>query len=336
MRALAARLPAVRLPALTIAPWALAAGAAASLVLRPPAPVALAAGGALGLALLAARQRPAAVAAVVAAAGLALGVVRLDALAADPLGGAVGRSIDATATVTGDWRGTPPRWGAEARLAPRGDRVFLRLVAARPPPRGAILAVSGDLRRPDPPRNGYDEAALLARRGIRVVLEAERWRPVGRRGGVAGVLDRIRRASVEAYGPAGHDDAGALLGGLVLGADEDLSRRGAGRLPRLRPGPPARGLGLERRAARGAGARAGVGRRAGPRAGGRADDPRDRGLRGRRRSLAVGGAGGRGGRRSRRRRGCSRGRWIAGTCTRSASRCCWRATRTTRSIRASS
>ena len=200
VRAFAARLPAVRLPALTIAPWACAAGAAASLVLRPPAPVALAAGGALGLALLAARQRPVAVAAVVASAGLALGVVRLDALAADPLGGAVGRSIDATATVTGDWRGTPPRWGAEARLAPRGDRVFLRLVAARPPPRGAILAVSGDLRRPDPPRNGYDEAALLARRGIRVVLEAERWRPVGRRGGVAGVLDRIRQASVEAYG----------------------------------------------------------------------------------------------------------------------------------------
>ena len=87
-----------------------------------------------------------------------------------------------------------------------------------------ILAVSGDVERPDPPRNGYDEAALLARRGIRVVLEAERWRETGRRGGVAGVLDRVRSASIDAYDAAGHDDAGALLGGLVLGADEDLSK----------------------------------------------------------------------------------------------------------------
>ena len=38
------------------------------------------------------------------------------------------------------------------------------------------------------------------------------------------MLDGVRRASIDAYAPAGHDDAGALLGGLVLGADEDLSR----------------------------------------------------------------------------------------------------------------
>ena len=44
----------------------------------------------------------------------------------------------------------------------------------------------------------------------------------------------------------------ALLGGLVLGADEDLSRGGARRLPRVRPRASPGGVGLERRAARGA------------------------------------------------------------------------------------
>ena len=233
----------------------------------------------------------------------------------------MGRSIDATATVTGDWRGTPPRWGAEARLAPRGDRVFLRLVAARPPPRGAILAVSGDLRRPDPPRNGYDEAALLAR------TRASAW--CSRRSGGA------RSAGAAAWPACSTDDPAGQRRGVRSRRPRRRGRAarragagrgrgpvagGPGRLPRLRPGPPARGLGsnvallavlvLVLAWVAGWAAR----RRSG-------DDPRDRGYVGVvGPSPSVVRAAWRG--RSRRRRGCSRGRWIAGTCTRSASRVC--------------
>jgi competence protein ComEC len=204
--------------------WCLAAGAAASLVLRLPPELAVALG-LLGMAGGLLGGNPVAALAVLGlAGGLAVGVLRLEALAADPLAGAIGRPLESTATVTGDWRGLPPRWAAEARLG-GGEAVLLRLSAGRPPPRGSILAVEGTLRRPDPPRNGYDEAALLARRGIRAVLQADAWTPVGRRGGVAGALDAVRERSLRAYRPAGTDDPGRLLGALALGADETLSLR---------------------------------------------------------------------------------------------------------------
>jgi len=202
--------------------WCAAAGAAASLVVRAPPLLAVALGLLVAAAAVLGGARLAALAALALAGGLAVGVLRLEALAADPLGGSIGRRLEATATVTGDWRGLPPRWAADARLAD-GAPVLLRVAAGRPPPRGSILAVEGTLRRPDPPKDGYDEAALLARRGIRAVLHADAWTRVGSRGGVDGLLDGVRERSLAAYAPAGGDDPGRLLGALTLGADETLS-----------------------------------------------------------------------------------------------------------------
>src|SRR5690606_3669697 len=130
--------------------------------------------------------------------------------------------VQALATVTEGWRGGTPGWRAEGRLEPGAVPVLVRLRGARPPPRGSILRVDGVLRRPRPARNGYDEGAILARRGIRAVVHVETWEVAGRRGGVEGVLDRVRERSLAAYRAAGDDDAGQLLGALTLGTDERL------------------------------------------------------------------------------------------------------------------
>ena len=79
------------------------------------------------------------------------------------------------------------RWGS---LRPH-ERVLLELKPGRLPPQGTRLAVLGTLREPRGPSHGFDERTWLRRRGVHVVLRADSWRIVGRRGGLGGVADRL-------------------------------------------------------------------------------------------------------------------------------------------------
>ena len=69
---------------------------------------------------------------------------------------------------------------------------------------------------------GFDERAWLARQGIHVVLEAASWREVGRRGGIAGLGDRLRDRVEQAVARGTDGVRRALVLGVVLGEDEGL------------------------------------------------------------------------------------------------------------------
>ena len=130
----------------------------------------------------------------------------------------------------GDRSGAPEplraaRPGARPALRPLRvhEAALLELPPGRAPPQGAILAAVVDRRAAARPEHGFDERTWLRRKGIHVVLRADRWRIVGRRGGLGGVADRLR-ARVErslARGPAG--ERGAVLAGVVLGDDQAVS-----------------------------------------------------------------------------------------------------------------
>ena len=105
-------------------------------------------------------------------------------------------------------------------------------------------------------RTASTRRTWLRRHGVHVVLRADRWRSVGRRGGLGGVADRLRRGL-----------AGSIAPGLAWRAPRDRrgcrARRRAGAvgrpaaaIPRFGSLPPARGVRPERRARRRRGARA--------------------------------------------------------------------------------
>jgi competence protein ComEC len=68
----------------------------------------------------------------------------------------------------------------------------------------------------------FDYAAFLRSRGIGRELRIESMRVVGRRGGVAGVVDAIRRRAERGIGAGLSPDLAALARGMVLGEDGDV------------------------------------------------------------------------------------------------------------------
>jgi competence protein ComEC len=109
------------------------------------------------------------------------------------------------------------------RLEP-DERARLDLPPDAVPPQGAVLEVVATVAAPRPPEEDgdFDEGWYLRRQGIHVVLRADGFRVVGRRGGLGGVADALRRGvehSLEAV-PAG--ERRAVLAGVVLGEDEGL------------------------------------------------------------------------------------------------------------------
>src|SRR5689334_1816293 len=66
------------------------------------------------------------------------------------------------------------------------EAVELELPLGRSPPQGALIESIVMVRLPKPPKAGFDERTWLRRHGIHVVLRADRWRQIGRRGGVGG------------------------------------------------------------------------------------------------------------------------------------------------------
>lgn len=167
--------------------------------------------------------------------GLLVGAGRVAALAPREVSPSVeGRRVTVEGTVTGPVR--PTRRGAEAALAVRSARsilgvpegicgatVLLRVEGDKKEIRlesGAVVRVDGRLQQPLPGSgDGYDEARLLARRGMALILatKADRVTTVGHRGGLAAVIDRVRVHARRALGNGLNESEAALLRGVVLG-----------------------------------------------------------------------------------------------------------------------
>ena len=206
-----------------VAPW-LAVGLALP---------ALAGSGAIGrasvvLALLAltrwAARRPAPIAVaglVCALAGAAWSAHGVAARAADPLRALVGHVEGARVAIDGPPRPGPFGTSAIARL--RGHPVELRARGALQ--QGMIVLVTGSLAPVAPPRGGFDRREWLAHQGVHETLAARSMVVVGRRGGLWGALDGLRRSAREALAAGGDDRSARIATGVALGGtgtlDED-------------------------------------------------------------------------------------------------------------------
>jgi len=210
---------------------ALCAGLAAANVTRLLTPALATAAGAiaLGSALTRPALRVPALACALCLAGWWWAGARLDALDRSDLLPHAGESARTIAVVTG-----PPRRGTFALRIPADVRRFGRLAVDEPvllllplgraPPQGAVLEVIGRIERPRAAEEGFDERTWLRRRGVAVVVDGSHWRIVGRRGGLGGVADRLRSHLEKTIAPGQGGERRAVLAGIVLGADEGLSK----------------------------------------------------------------------------------------------------------------
>jgi competence protein ComEC len=175
------------------------------------------------------RPRAALVGVACAAAGLWWGGLRSDALERSVLADRVGTSAEARVVVTGPPRRTTFNQrlpGEVRRLGGQAvrERTMLELPLGRSPPQGAVVELRVRVRAPRPAEDGFDERAWLARRGVHAVLRgADDWRTVGRRGGLAGLGDRLRGHLEGAIAPGLSGERRAVIAGIVLGDDEGLS-----------------------------------------------------------------------------------------------------------------
>ena len=156
------------------------------------------------------------------------GSARLDALDRSALLPRVGTAERALVAVTGPARRSPFDVRVPAQMRRFGDDVIrepvlLRLPPGRSPPQGAVLDLIGEIRLPRGPKNGFDERTWLRRHGVHVVVRADRWRIVGRRGGLSGFADRLRAYLSAGMAPGLHGERRAVIAGIVLGEDEGLS-----------------------------------------------------------------------------------------------------------------
>ena len=172
--------------------------------------------------------RLAGLALALAVAGWWWGGVRLDTLDRSVLLGEVGRAETSLVVVT-----APPRRGLFEQRIPAQmlrfgrlglrEPVLLELPLGRSPPQGARLEVLGEIMLPRGPSNGFDERTWLKRRGIHAVLRGDRWRVVGRRGGLASIPDRLRERLAGSVAIGLHGERRGILLGVVLGDDGGLS-----------------------------------------------------------------------------------------------------------------
>lgn len=176
--------------------------------------------------------RAALLSAALVLAGAAAGHARIEAIDRPGRDLRPGKSVRAPAHLV-----TVPRQGpfgttVEARLLAgpaRGARVVLRLdrgrrLSARAGP-GAEVRIAGFVRAPTRPGNGFDVQAYHRRRGLAAELNVFALRATGRRrGGVEGMVDRMRERAQRgiAHGLPPPDTALAL--GMVLGQDERIDQ----------------------------------------------------------------------------------------------------------------
>jgi competence protein ComEC len=208
---------------------ALCLGIAAANALRAPSLGVAALVVAVGTAsvVVAGTRRSVLLALALVLAGWWWGSARLNALDESWLRHEVGRSGRAHVVVTGPARRSRFDVRAPAQVKSFStDRahepVLLKLPPGRAPPQGAELEVIAKIELPRGPEGGFDERALLRRRGVHVVLRASSWRAVGKRGGVAEAADRLRARLARTIAPGLEGDRRAVIAGVVLGEDEGL------------------------------------------------------------------------------------------------------------------
>jgi competence protein ComEC len=103
------------------------------------------------------------------------------------------------------------------------EAVLLELPLGRAPPQGSLLEAVTTVRLPRPAKGGFDERAWLRHQGIHVVLHADRWRIVGRRGGLAGIGDRLRSTLAGSIARGLSGARRGVVAGVVLGDEQALS-----------------------------------------------------------------------------------------------------------------
>jgi predicted membrane metal-binding protein len=210
---------------------ALCSGIAAANLARSHSnlPAGLAVGSSLVAVLVPGGHRIVVVALTVVLLGWWWGSARLDAIDRSPLSKLIGTSETARVVVTAPPRRSSfslriqaevERWG-RMRLS---EPVLLELPVGRAPAQGDVLTVLGVLAAPHGPRRGFDERTWLRRHGVHVVLRGDRWRVVGRRGGLGAVADTLRAFVTRGLSHGVDGEHRAVLLGVVLGADEGLSQ----------------------------------------------------------------------------------------------------------------
>jgi competence protein ComEC len=219
------------LPAHVLA-LAAAAGLAFANALRLEPPVlALGLAGAAAVMLAGAPREGRLVVSALAVAFLGWGwaSARLDALDRSALAPLAGRAGHALLEVTAEAR--PGQFAQRLparvlRFDGRGvgrERAELELPLGRSPPQGALIDALVVVRAPKGPSNGFDERTWLRRQGIHVVLKVDAWTQVGRRGGLGAAGDRLRRWLARGSAPGITGERRAVLEGILLGDDAQLS-----------------------------------------------------------------------------------------------------------------
>jgi competence protein ComEC len=211
---------------------ALCLGLAVSVAVRLPGlSLAIAAAAIAALAVAVASLRAPALAVALLACGLWWGSSRLEGIDHSVLASSVGAAALVRAETTG-----PARAGRFTLRLPVHVKAFEKIevdepaqlelpAAVRAPPQGAVLEFVAEVREPRGRSDGssFDEASYLRRRGIHVVLRADTYRALGRRGGLGGAADRIRAALSRSIAPGLDGERRALIAGIVLGEDEGLA-----------------------------------------------------------------------------------------------------------------
>lgn len=187
--------------------------------------------GTAGLALvvvLMAAPRTVAIAGCLVLLGWWWGSARLDALDRSALAAHVGEAGRVRVVVTGPVRRSRfavrfPGFATRYAGVSLHEPVLLELAKGRAPPQGAVLTVLAVVKTPRGARDGFDERTWLRRRGVHVVLHVDEWRVVGRRGGVGGLADALRRQLRRSVARGLHGERAAVVEGVILGEEGGLS-----------------------------------------------------------------------------------------------------------------
>lgn len=172
--------------------------------------------------------RVAVVALLVLLIGWWWGSARLEALDESRLAGELGRAAPVRAVITAPARRGVFALRVHADVLRLGRLEFdepalLLLPLGRAPPQGAVIELTGKVELPRAAESGFDERAWLRRRGAHVVIRGGAWRQVGRRGGIAGLGDRLHERLADTVAPGVEGERRGVIAGIVLGEDQGLS-----------------------------------------------------------------------------------------------------------------
>ena len=168
---------------------------------------------------------------VLVLAGSLAGEARLRAVEPVPVGRLVGAQIERRAILLEHPRPGPFGSSAVVQIESAGSGPRLLAHASRsvrwPPAAGpgSEVVVAGRVRPGRPsPRASFDRRAHLRRRGISAELALTRVHATGgHRGGLAGVIDRMRERAERALVVRLSAEHAALVRGMVLGQDESIA-----------------------------------------------------------------------------------------------------------------